>query len=94
MKEKKFENSFIIEGNYNSNYLVNLFFLAKNCLTQIYLKKGVDYKKNKKLFKNIKNLLNFLDSSIDVFNRLSIQDNDERCVIHNIEYTENIDKKK
>lgn len=86
MTEKKYKNSILIEGDYNFNYLTNLLFLSKTCITDIFVKKGIDPKSNKKMFKNIKHLCEFLESSIEVFNRLSLQEKEVKCIIHNIEY--------
>lgn len=94
MKEKKFNNSFLIEGNYNYNYLTNMLSIARDCLSAIIVNKNADFKKNKKLFKNFKNLYYFFDSSIELFNRLANQEQDKQCVIHNVEYSEEEEEKK
>lgn len=86
MNQKKYKNSVLIEGNYNFNYLTNLLFLCEQCLFQAIEKEDFNLKKNKKMLKNIKNLSAFFESSIDIFSKLSTQNNEEKCIIHSIEY--------
>lgn len=86
MNQKKFKNSIMIEGNYSFNYLTNLLFLCEQCLFQAIEKNDFDLKKNKKMLKNINNLCSFFDSSIDIFSKLSKQNNEDKVIIHSIEY--------
>lgn len=86
MNQKKYKNSILIEGNYSFNYLTNLLFLCEQCLYKAIEKEDFNLKKNKKMLKNIKNLSAFFESSVDVFSKLSIQNNEEKVIIHNIEY--------
>lgn len=86
MNQKKYKNSILIEGNYSFNYLTNLLFLCEQCLFQAIEKNDFDLKKNKKMLKNINNLCSFFESSIDIFSKLSSQNNEEKCIIHSIEY--------
>ena len=88
--KKIYKNSLLIEGDFNFNYLINLLFLSRTCIIDIFEKKGLDPKKDKKMFKNVQNLCDFLNSSIEVFTRLSAQEKEDKCIIHNINYDNNI----
>lgn len=87
-KDKIYNNSYLIQGNFNYSYLITLLNLTNMCLNSIIMNEYSKISKDKKILNSFNNLNSFIISAVKLFSKISkdLESVDERVIISKVEY--------